>query len=303
MSLSHRTADESAAPRGGVALLVVGLAFAALSGAQMKQLAETLPVLLIVWFRFTGYFLIMAPIALMRKGRSALRPARPLVQVLRGLMLVGSTVCFITGARSMDYAEAIAVLYAYPFLIAFLAPLLLGERARPATWIGVGGGFLGVLLVVRPSLEGLANPGAVWVLGCAALVSMQMILNRKLGSVSDPIMTSVYGALVASLAASVVVAEYWRPIGERELLLLVAIAALAALSQTMMAFAYARSPAADLAPFSYTELLAAVAFGWLYFDTLPDLISWVGMAVIVASGVLVARVHRGRLTFRRQTKI
>lgn len=294
--------EDAAALRSGILLVVFGLGVAALSGALMKLMAAELPVMQIVGLRFVGYFLLMVPLAFRRAGRRAAVPARPRLQALRGLLLAGSTFTFVMGATGMDYADAIAVLYVYPFLITLMSPLILGERVPAAAWAGVGGGFAGVLLVMRPDAAGL-DASALYVLACAVFVSLQMILNRQLGPVSDPMVTSMWGALVATVVLTPMMLAEWQPVSASQALVLCLVSAISAASQTFMVLAFARAPAAELAPFTYVEIVAGVVYGLALFGTLPDSLAWAGMALIVLSGILVARARTGGLVLRRQPKI
>lgn len=288
-------------PAQGILLIVFGLSAAAFSGALMKIAAETMPPLLIVWFRFTGYFLLMLPLLAWRRARVWPIP-RPSLQFVRGLCMAGSTVCFITGARTLNYADAIAILYAYPFFLTLMAPWMLGERVSLAAWLGVAGGFLGVLIVVRPGFEGVGTD-ALWVLTCALLVTAQLILNRKLGSVADPLVISCYGACVAMLVTAPSLPWLWQPVPVEQWGLLALLGLTGSISQTAIVLAFTRAPASDLAPFTYSEIVSAVVFGFLVFGTWPDWISWAGIALIIASGVAVARAMAIRNTPRRVPKI
>lgn len=283
-------------------MIVAGLSAAAFSGALMKLLADTMPPLLIVWFRFAGYFLLMLPVVLWRSGRRVLPVPRPGMQLLRGLSMAGATVLFVSGARTLDFADAIAILYAYPFFLTLLAPWLLGEKVSLAVWAGVAGGFLGVLLVVRPSFDGVGLD-AVMVLGCALLITSQLIINRKLGAVADPLVTSCYGAGVALLATSLALPGFWQPVPVGDWGVLALLGLTGAVSQTAIVLAFARTTASDLAPFTYTELISAVLFGWLIFGTLPDRISWAGIGLIGLSGIAVARAMAMRNMPRRVPRI
>jgi drug/metabolite transporter (DMT)-like permease len=172
--------DDTAPARSGILLVVAGLSLAALTGALMKTLTTDMSPMLIGWFRFTGYFLIMVPFALHRVGRRAFRPPRIGIQVLRGLLLVAGNLSFMFGVRGLDFADAIAILYVYPFLMTLLAPMVLGERVSLTGWAGVFGGFAGVLLVMRPEFGNL-DVNALLVLGTGGVVALQMLMNRKLG--------------------------------------------------------------------------------------------------------------------------
>ncbi len=288
----------------GLPALLAGLLLAALSGAAMKGLAETLPTSLIAWVRFTGFAAVMVPLLLWRgKGGPMLRPAMPLAQVLRGLTVASSTTCFVLATRTLDFAEAITLLYVYPFLITLFAPVFLDEPPRLSTFLGVAGGFLGVLMVARPGLDGMGAAGTPFALSAGAFVAAQMIFNRRLGGSVDPMLTSFWGACVAALLLTPLAAWPEGGVDGRQGALLGAMVLTAASGQTLIAYAFARSPAADLAPFSYAEIVAAVGIGFALFGTLPDTVSIAGMAVIVVSGVAVARVQQGRITARRSPKV
>ena len=291
-------------PLSGILLIVFGLSAAAFSGGLMKIMSETMAPVLIVWFRFTGYFLIMVPVVAWkaRRGTRVFPVPRPGMQGLRGLCMAGSTVCFITGAQTLDYANAIAILYAYPFFLTLVAPFLLGEKVGTAAWLGVIGGFMGVLIIVRPSFDGIGTD-ALWVLGCSLLVTSQLVINRKLGAVADPLVTSCYGAFVAMCITAFSLPYVWQPVGWDDAWILAALGLMGAISQTAIVLAFTKAPASDLAPFTYTELVSAVVFGFLMFGTLPDALSWAGMALIVISGIAVARVMAMRNTPRRVPKI
>ncbi len=293
--------DEAIEARSGILLIVAAMCLAALTGALMKTLTDTMSPMLIGWFRFTGYFLVILPFALARVGRRAFRPPRIGIQVLRGLLQVAGNLCFMFGVMGLALADAIAILYVYPFLMTLMAPSVLGERVTAMGWVGVFGGFAGVLLVMRPDFGGL-DIHALFVLGTGVLVALQMLLNRKLGVLADPSVISMWGALIASMVLLGSLPFVWSTpdLGDFGIIALMALASAA--SQTMMILALARAPASDLAPFTYAEIVAAVLIGLVMFGTLPDALSWTGIGLITLSGIAVARAQ-GRLALRRQPKI
>ena len=288
--------------RQGIIFIVLGLSIASLAGAIMKILSADLSAIQITWIRFFGYALIMLPIVMIRFGRSALKPARPGIQVIRGISMAAGTVTFITGVQTVDFADAIAILYAYPFLLVLLAVLFLGERVQTAGWLGVVGGFIGVLLVMRPEFKSL-NSGTLWVFLCAVIISIQMVLNRKLGTLSHPLVISLWGAATASIVLLFFLPYHWQPISMDKLGLIGALIICGGVSQTLIVFSFSRATASTLAPFTYFEIVAAVAIGYLMFGTLPVWISWVGILLITVSGYLVARSLPGREAPQRGPKI
>ena len=189
-----------------------------------------------------------------------------------------------------------------PWSVSPSAPVSIVASEAVSAWAGVAGGFAGVLLVVRPSFEGVGLD-AVLVLCCALLVTSQLIINRKLGGFADPLATSCYGAGIATLVTSAALPWLWQPVPASDWWILALLAVLGAVSQTAVVLAFARTPASDLAPFTYTELISAVLFGFLLFGTLPDWISWTGIALICLSGVAVARAMAMRNVPRRVPRI
>ena len=292
---------EVEAVRSGILLIILGLALAAFGGSLMKLATESLSPFIVGWFRFSGYFIILLPIALFRVGRSAFTPPRMGVQIIRGLLMSAGTLLFMFGVAGLDYADAIAILYVYPFLMTLLAPALLGERVSATAWLGVFGGFIGVLLVVRPGFESI-NIHAVFVIGTGLMVALQMLVNRKLGVLADPTVISTWGAMVAALVLLPAVPVFWAAIEPNVIWVLIAIPFTTAASQTMMILAMARAEASILAPFTYSEIIAAIVIGLIMFGTIPDALSWLGIGLITLCGILVARAKAVEAQ-RRQPKI
>ena len=283
-------------------MVIVGLAMAAFAGAIMKLLGNQISAYQVAWFRFAGMSLILFPYLVWRYGLRGLNPARPLVQLIRGLTMAAGTSAFVIGAQTVDYADAIAILYAYPFLLVIIAVIFLGERANWSVWIGVAGGFTGVLLVMRPEFENI-NSGNLYIFACAVIVSVQLALNRKLSLVSPPLVTAFAGALCAALALTFLLPGSWQAIPADAWFYIGLLVVTGAINQTLLVFAFAHADASTLAPFTYFEIVSAVIFGYLFFETLPTLLSWAGIALITIGGLYVSRALRMRSIPRRGVKI
>lgn len=303
--MSAPTANTHAAmahPLLGIVLVITGLVIAAFSGAMMKLLGDQISAYQVAWFRFSGMSLLLLPYLIWRYGRAGLMPARPWVQIIRGLTMAGGTTLFVLGARTVDYADAIAILYAYPFLLVIVAVLFLGERANWSVWLGVTGGFIGVLMVMRPEFEQI-NTGTLFIFACAVIISIQLALNRRLSIVSPPLVTAFAGAVCAAVALSFLVPGSWQPIPDSAWLYIGLLILSGAINQTLLVYAFAYADASTLAPFTYFEIVAAVIFGHLFFGTLPSALSWAGIALITAGGIYVARALHVANIPRRVPKI
>lgn len=294
--------SDSASDLKGILITVVGLSIAAFSGALMKSLTEHISPYQVVWFRFSGMSLLLLPYLVWRYGPRGLYPARPLIQLVRGLTMAGATTAFVIGVQTVEYADAIAILYAYPFLLVIIAVLFLGEHASWAVWGGIACGFCGVLMVMRPEFDQL-DVGNLYIFACAVIVSIQLALNRKLSIVSPPLLTSFAGAVCASAVLSFVLPGVWQPIPGEAWWLIALLVVAGAINQTMLVIAFTYADASTLAPFTYFEIVSAVIFGYLFFGTLPSALSWSGIALITVGGIYVARAQHLRNISRRVPKI
>jgi len=286
----------------GILLVIAALSLAAFSGAIMKLLGEQISAFQVTWFRFAGMSLMLLPYLVYRYGVTGLRPARPLVQIVRGLTMAGGTTAFVLGVKTVDYADAIAILYAYPFVLVILAVLFLGERAGGPVWTGVGAGFAGVLLVMRPEFNDF-NSGNLYIFACAVIVGIQLTLNRKLSIVSPPLVTAFAGAVCAALSLTFLLPGSWVPIPDGAWWQILLLVLCGGANQTMLVFAFAHTDASTLAPFTYFEIVSAVIFGFLFFGTLPTALSWAGIALITLGGTYVARALHVQNIPRRVPKV
>lgn len=286
----------------GIILIMASMTIAAFAGAIMKLLGEQIPAYLVAWFRFLGMSLLLLPYLLWRFGIRGLKPARPGMQLIRGLSMAGATTLFVLGSQTVDYADAIAILYAYPFLLVIIAVLFLNERAGWPVWIGVTVGFSGVLLVIRPEFEEI-NTGAVLIFLCAVVLSIQLALSRRLGAVSPPLITAFVGAVCATAVLTPFLPGSWQAIPESAWPYIWILILSGTANQVLLVYAFADSDASTLAPFTYIEIVAAVAFGYLFFSTLPSFLSWLGIGLIAASGIYVARARQITIFPRRASKL
>jgi drug/metabolite transporter (DMT)-like permease len=300
MNLLNQSKSFSANAKG-ILMVVVGLSIAAFAGAIMKVLGDQISAYQIAWFRFTGMSLILLPYLVRRYGLAALKPARPIIQMVRGLTMAGGTTAFVIGVQTVDFADAIAILYAYPFLLVIIAVVFLGEHANWSVWIGVISGFIGVLLVMRPDFDQLET-GSLYIFACAVVISIQLALNRKLSIVSPPLVTAFAGAVIATIVLTLLLPGNWQPIPDDAWWLIGLLVLAGTINQTLLVFAFTYANASTLAPFTYSEIVSAVLFGYLFFGSLPSLLSWVGILLITAGGIYVARALHVRNISRRVPK-
>jgi drug/metabolite transporter (DMT)-like permease len=198
----------------------------------------------------------------------------------------------VLGVRYLPLAEATVILFASPFLIVALAGPVLGERVRPASWIGVVAGFAAVVIVARPGF-GEMSYYALFPLAAAAFYTIYQLITRGLAVKGErPRTTLVWTLTIGAAIATPLALMTWEPVSARGWMLMVSLGLVFALAQFLMIQAFAHAPAGVLAPFAYAQIVAATIVGVVFFDAVPDFWTLLGVAMIVSAGVWIAREQR-----------
>ncbi|WP_235430268.1 DMT family transporter [Cupriavidus pauculus] len=278
----------------GIALLVVGQWILSLLDATGKTLTQQgLPVVAVAWVRYLGHvvaiFLLLGPARWQQRSR----PAQPRLQWLRGALMLASTLVFFSVLRLMPLATATALNFCAPLIVVALSPWLLGERpglhARWTRWLGVGIGFAGMLVVVRPGGE-LDAFGVGLGLLSALLFALLQMLTRRIAAHDAPMTTLIQSGVTGAALTTVLVPFFWfeavPTVTQGMLLLSAGLTGSIGHYFVIRAFQYA--DASFLSPFLYLQILSATAIGYLAFGHLPDWTTAIGIGIICAGGVCVA---------------
>jgi drug/metabolite transporter (DMT)-like permease len=280
----------------GIGLMVLATFCFGCLDTMSKYLVAYYPASALVWLRYVMQTVVMMAIFLPRMGARLVRTSSPLVQALRSLMLVFSSVVFVVALNHMQIAEVASIVFLAPIIVALVGGPLLGERVGTRTWLALAGGFAGVLLIIRPGGSAFTW-WALLPLGCAFLFAGYQILTRKLAGHDDPITTLFYPGAIAVFAIPPVFpgAISGLPAVPLHGAMLVGIGILGAVGHFLLIRAHGLAPATLLAPFGYTQLLVVLVLGWLVFGQLPDGIALAGIALIAASGLglILARRRPG----------
>jgi drug/metabolite transporter (DMT)-like permease len=262
-----------------------------------KFLTDSFHPIQIAWSRQLG-LLVGVLFLLMIRGRDILKTQHPYLQMGRGALAAGSATLFIVAISFVPLADAVAISFVAPFIVTVLGALILGEAVGIRRWVAVSIGFLGTLVVIRPGM-GVIHPAAVLVLIAALLFALRQILSRKLSGSDKTITTVAYTALTASALLTLPLPFVWRtPEWGFEIALLTSMAVLAGIAEVMVIRSLELAQAVVLAPVHYSLLIWGTFYGWMVFDQLPDLWTWIGALIIVATGIYT--LHRERLVARRK---
>ena len=279
--------------KNGIWFHVAGLWVLSGLDASGKYLAMAgVPILMVSWVRYSVHTLLSSAVLLPRRGRGLLRTHSLRGQLLRGALMILSTVLFFSVLKRVPLAEATAMNFMAPIMLMALAPWLLHEPHRLHRWCGVALGFGGMLLVVRPG-TGLDPLGIALGLATALTFACFQIATRRLAQ-DDPLTTNYYGGLIGTVALTLALPWFWETpdLSPWQWGLLLSTGVTGAIGHGLQAVAYARTPATLLAPYSYLQILSAVTLGWAVFGQLPDATTALGIACICAAGVAVALAER-----------
>lgn len=279
-------------PLRGIALMVAAMAVFSGMDCVSKILAETYHPLLITWSRQIAQLLILAPVVLWVGPARCLRSAAPGAQVLRGLLLYGSTVCFVSGLARLPLAEASAIGFVSPMFTTALSIPLLGEKVGVRRWAAILVGFVGVLIVIRPGTAAF-DPAALFPVVSAAFWALALIVTRKMSHRDTPLTTLVHASVVGLVVASLPLPWFWSVPAPAALGLILLMGAMSLGGHYLLVQAFQLGSASILAPFAYTQMVWATIFGYVIFANLPDAWTWIGAIVIILSGVYVW--HRERV--------
>lgn len=228
-------------------------------------------------------------------------PQRIGLQLLRGVLLVCSTFTFFLAVKFMPLADALALAFISPLVVTALSPFLLGEKVGVRRFSAVGVGFLGALIIIRPG-TGMMHWAAFLALGAGCTYALYVVMTRKLAGSAPPIVTLVYGALFGALVTSSALPMAWKAPTPAEWAWMAAIGGCAACSHYLIIRAYEGAPASLLQPFTYVEIVMATILGFTWFGDFPDRWTWIGIAILVASGSYIS-IRERQLAIRRQETV
>lgn len=271
--------------RIGILLLSLAtLCFATLDAAA-KWLVQSLPVVEVVWLRFSFHVLLMVLLLAPLHGRRLVRMQQPRWHLLRAGMLATMTGLNFWALQYLQLAETGAIQFSVPLLIALLSAWWLHERLDARRWLAIVAGFIGVLLVVRPGMQGF-HPAILLSVLNAVLYALFNMLTRRMAATESPEAMQLVAAFGAALLLMPFALLQFRMPADGKTWAMIGVAGLfGGLGHQFVAMAHRYASAAVLGPFLYQQILYMVAWGWLVFAQVPDAFVIAGALVVVSSGL------------------
>lgn len=284
----------------GIALQILAVAMFTAMGMVIKLLDGRYPTSQIILFRCLPALIPLLLYLPMQGGWGALRTRRPGWHAIRTIAGLASMYVGFFAISRMAFADYVAISFTAPLFGTLLSIPFLGEKVGVWRLGAVALGFTGAVLTAGP-IAGEADPIALFALGSALGYGVAMIAMRKLSSTDKSAATVFYFTVAGALSGLVLLPAHWVTPNADDLALLIAIGLIGGVAQIFMTEAFRLAPPSVVAPFDYTAMLWALAFGFFVFGTFPSTSVLVGAALICASGLFI--IHREAVRGVRRAKL
>ncbi|MFM8606560.1 MAG: DMT family transporter [Hyphomicrobiales bacterium] len=291
---AHQPRDEKINRLIGIGLMC--LTFLCFTGLDTtaKWLNHSIPTIQIVWARYTFSVVLVLLVINPKTKPGVLTTKKPLVQIIRSLLLLLSTLANFLALNYLQLAQTTTIALATPLLVSALSGPLLGESVPRDRFIAIGIGFLGVVSVARPGFGGIHPVAILSILGMCCYAGYALMTRFLVGH-DQTETTLVYSGLVGAVILSFGLPLFWQaPPDLFTWALMLCMGLFAAIGHFFLITAHRFAPAYVLSPFMYTQLGWMTLSGYLVFGDVPDSFTIAGGVIIVLSGLyLIFQESRG----------
>lgn len=265
-------------------MVVASVACFAVLDTTTKYISNSVPLLMALWFRYAFQAVVTTATVLPLRGLAILRTVHPKFHMLRGLLLLSTSLFAFFSLRYMPVGEFTAIVMITPLVITLLAATSLGEKVSPLRWALVTGGFAGTMVIIRPGHDAFEWT-TLLPIGLVVSNAWFQVLTSKLVKTENPLTMQFYTGWAGTLVASLALPFVWISLDSWTLWACLALMGLAGtVGHFLLILAYQRAPAATLTPYLFCQIGFAMFGGWLVFSHVPDQWSLVGMGMIAVCG-------------------
>jgi drug/metabolite transporter (DMT)-like permease len=275
--------------RRGILMMLTAVIFFSLMDAAMKALAVHYPAIQVTALRALMSMPLIVIYVFWRKALPTLFKVRWPLHVFRVLIGIAMLTSFAFALKTLPLTEAYALFFISPLLIAALSIPFLGEKVSRASWIAIAVGLLGVLVVLKPSGDGMISWAGLAILTSATCYAFSAITVRMLGRTDSSESMVFWLMLGMSFGATLLAWSVWKPLLAEDYWLLLALAFTGFIGQLAITEAFKLAPAATIVPFEYSALVWGLSLDLLIWQTVPGLRVFIGAGIIVISGIYLAK--------------
>ena len=256
-----------------------------------KYLSADLPVLQITWSRYFFTVVFTLPVMFFFYNKQLVWTDKPKLQFIRGLILLCANICFFYAISIISLAKALTLAFIAPLIVTAFSSILLDEKVGIRRWTAVIIGFIGSLIVIRPGFVEL-NLASFAALTTGVMYGFYLIITRKLSTSDNPLLTLLLTGLVGAIIISCIVPFIWVKPTLNQWSMMAGIGVFACIGHLFLILSLKYADASKLAPFSYFEIITNILIGYYFFSNFPDNWTFLGLFIIVCSGIYISRRER-----------
>ena len=251
-----------------------------------KFLSTEIHFLQVVWGRYFFMLLISIPLAFIFFRKELKFPESLSVQLWRSFFLFLSTIFFFYSISIISLPEALTLAFVSPIIVTVLSIFYLNERVGIHRWAAVFLGFIGVLVIIRPGFIDF-NFASISALAAGISYAFYIIYTRKLSFTDSAIVTLIFTGSIGCLIISLIVPFFWINLNFTQILYLILLALIGTIGHFLIILSLKLGEASKLAPLGYFEITTNILVGYIFFNDLPNLWIYLGLFLIVISGIYI----------------
>jgi drug/metabolite transporter (DMT)-like permease len=276
----------------GILVFVLSTVLLTVQDAITKLLTDGFTPIEVLFYRGFAALLPVGVIVWVSGGRTRLRTSRPWVNLIRGVISLGTSVLVIWSFVFLPLAEALAIIFISPLIVTALSGPTLGERVGWRQWSAVAVGFLGALLIVRPSGGAMLNWTVLVPIAAACGSATRDLITRRLGASDHPSTVLLWSMVVMAIGSAAIVLPAGTHLPNRlEWAMIAASAVLVTGAYLCQIIGLKLAAASTIAPWRYVSLVWGGLLGWAIWGDVMPLTKVVGCLLVVASGLYVLRAE------------
>ena len=277
--------------------MAVGMASFTINDAITKAVSSEMNFGQVMLVRGLFAIVLVASFALHQRAMRSLRTLVMKSVALRVVGEIGGTISFMAAITHLPLANTAAIFQALPLAITLGAALVFGEPVGWRRWLAITAGFIGVLIIVRPGIEGF-NQYSLLAMISVAFCSLRDLATRQIPAQIPSLFITLLMTVTVTAAGAVIVFPLggWTPPSTRALVLLALAAILVLIGYQCVIMALRSGDISAVAQFRYSALLWAMLLGYLVFGDVPDAMMVLGASIIVLSGLYA--FYRERIRHR-----
>ena len=296
--MSADPSSKSSTTLRGMAIMAGAMAILPVMDAIAKYMAnmEGMSPAQVTFYRFLFQILATLPLLAFAAHANVFKAKRPWMNLLRGAFHGAASLLFFTAVKYMPLADVFAIYFVEPLILTAMSAIFLGEKVGPRRWLAIAVGFGGAMIVIQPSYE-IFGLKSLLPVACAFMYSLYLFMNRAIGEADSPLTMQTWSGIGGTLFMGVALfigGSFDHPDFEVSLpnswwafVLLLLLGSISGYAHLLVVRAFRLAPLSLLAPFQYFEIVSATVLGYALFGDFPNASKWLGIAIIVASGLFI----------------